>query len=420
MIDFITVVRCIKSEFQRGNELLSDVSVLPISSIASEIIDRKENDDGSLYIERSLPVNSEKLFTSVYSSKRQTQSKLQVANYKLKRSKILLRTIRQVHLELYRISKNFSNMYGIQILLEIVVCVSSNIYTLYDFYEKYLQEISGVMSLNFQFVVMILCIFQFSTRICMVNYVCNNATNEAKRTNEIIHTFYGKSMDEEIKKSVLLKSMLTTTIDLPQHKRVFQIWNNDFPATDLHGTCKSDKNIAKIRKIKEIHLELIKCAENINDAYGLHILMSVSAACIVITASSYIEYSFIKSIDYCQNLFMCFFFPYWIIYHGLKIFIICYVCASAATELHATNTGDILCELHEPSTSIEFRQEVYNFTLQLVQNPLSFTACGFFDLNNRLIYRVIGGVTTYLVILIQIGGTPIEMFNANSTESTKY
>ncbi|KAI4476750.1 hypothetical protein M0804_013367, partial [Polistes exclamans] len=45
-----------------------------------------------------------------------------------------------------------------------------------------------------------------------------------------------------------------------------------------------------------------------------------------------------------------------------------------------------------------------NFTLQLVQNLLSITACGFFVLNNRLICNLIGSFTTYLVILIQIGG----------------
>ncbi|XP_014612276.1 PREDICTED: gustatory receptor 68a-like [Polistes canadensis] len=175
--------------------------------------------------------------------------------------------------------------------------------------------------------------------------------------------------------------MLNTTIDLPQHNRIFQFWNNDSRSSDIHKTCNSDKNIAIITKVREIHLELIKCARNINDAYGLHILMSISTS--------------------------------FIFYHTLKIFIICYVCASTATE--ATNTGDILCELHEPSTSMEFRQEVYNFTLQLVQNPLSFTACAFFDLNNRLIYGLIGIVTTYLVILIQIGSTASKNIFENST-----
>ncbi|XP_014612275.1 PREDICTED: gustatory and pheromone receptor 32a-like [Polistes canadensis] len=218
--------------------------------------------------------------------------------------------------------------------------------------------------------------------------------------------------------NVVLKFMLTTTIDLPQHKRVFEFWNNDSCLSDIHETYKSDTNIIKLKQIRELHLELIKCAKNINDAYGLHILMSISTSFILIIAVSYSQYYFMKSTDYDQHIFpLCSFF-YWNFHNAFKIWIVCYVCSSTATE--ATNTGDILCEMHEPSTSMEFRQEVYNFTLQLVQNPLSFNACGFFDLNNRLIYGVIGGITTYLVILIQIGGIPIQIFYTNSTESTNY
>ncbi|XP_015182055.1 PREDICTED: putative gustatory receptor 28b [Polistes dominula] len=67
------------------------------------------------------------------------------------------------------------------------------------------------------------------------------------------------------------------------------------------------------------------------------------------------------------------------------------------------NIGDALCELYEPSTSTEFRAEIRDFTLQLLQNPLSFTSCGLFYLNHTLIRNVITTVTTYLVILIQVG-----------------
>ncbi|KAL2746788.1 putative gustatory receptor 28b [Vespula maculifrons] len=73
-------------------------------------------------------------------------------------------------------------------------------------------------------------------------------------------------------------------------------------------------------------------------------------------------------------------------------------------------TGDIVCELYEPSTSKEFRAEIRDFTLQLIQNPLTFTTCGFFYLDHTLIRNVIGSVTTYLVILIQVGNVPIQVF----------
>nr|KAF7434365.1 hypothetical protein H0235_002556 [Vespula pensylvanica] len=140
---------CIKSEFRRVNELLSDINVLPISSIALELLEHKEA-DGSLSIERSLPVDSKKIFIA-RPSLCQTQSRLQVASHKINRSRRLLRTIRQVHLELYKMSKSYSNMYGIQISLEMAI--------------------------------------------------------SAERTSEIIHTFYGQNTDFEIKKEVEIFSL---------------------------------------------------------------------------------------------------------------------------------------------------------------------------------------------------------------------
>ncbi|XP_047371098.1 gustatory receptor 68a-like [Vespa velutina] len=78
--------------------------------------------------------------------------------------------------------------------------------------------------------------------------------------------------------------------------------------------------------------------------------------------------------------------------------------------LYAMNTGDILYELYEPSTSRKFRDEIRNFMFQLIQNRLKFTACGFYDVDHTFIYGIIGSITTYLVILIQIGGEP-NVFN---------
>ncbi|XP_047344242.1 putative gustatory receptor 28b [Vespa velutina] len=188
VIEFLTIVRCIKSEFQRANELLADVNVLPISSIASELFEHREA-DGSFSIERVLPVNSKKLFI-VAPSLRQRQSQLQISSHKINRSKMLLRTIRQIHLELYRVSDNLSNMYGIQISLEMAMCVMLNTYVLYNFYVKTL-----------------LLFLQHSTKIFFVNYFCDKTTKEADRTNEIIHTFYGQNTDFEIQEEVEVFSL---------------------------------------------------------------------------------------------------------------------------------------------------------------------------------------------------------------------
>ncbi|XP_046830798.1 putative gustatory receptor 28b [Vespa crabro] len=89
------------------------------------------------------------------------------------------------------------------------------------------------------------------------------------------------------------------------------------------------------------------------------------------------------------------------------------------SSLYATKTGDIICELYEPSTSKEFRAEIRDFTLQLIQNPLTFTTCGFFYLDHTLIRNVISSVTTYLIILIQVGNVPQQVFIEDLNLSAK-
>ncbi|XP_035723130.1 uncharacterized protein LOC118442069 [Vespa mandarinia] len=233
VIEFITIVRCIKSEFQRANKLLADVSILPVSSIASELFEHREA-DGSFSIERSLPVGSKKLFI-VAPSLRQRQTQFQISIYKINRSRMLLRTIRQIHLELYRVSKNLSNIYGIQISLEIAMCVLLNTYTLYTFYVKCKEEIRNTQELILVFFRLFLLCLQHLTKIFIVNYVCDKSTKEAERTNEIIHTFYGQNTDFGIQKEVEIFSLQMMRHHNAYTAFVYRHYNDIY---DYHDTSK--------------------------------------------------------------------------------------------------------------------------------------------------------------------------------------
>ncbi|KAL2746794.1 putative gustatory receptor 28b [Vespula maculifrons] len=172
--------------------------------------------------------------------------------------------------------------------------------------------------------------------------------------------------------------MLTTTIDSPQHKRVLRMRKNDSLSFDIHQKYKLNEDVIKIKKAKEIHLELIKCARNTNDAYNLHILMSIPATFIFIISLIYHIYYYLMAKEYRTQPIKSYIYLYWISYFGLKVITVCYICATTVTEIR-------------------------DFTLQLIQNPLSFTSYGFFDLGYTLIRSMIGTVTTYLIILIQVG-----------------
>ncbi|KAK9309196.1 hypothetical protein QLX08_001140 [Tetragonisca angustula] len=203
----------------------------------------------------------------------------------------------------------------------------------------------------------------------------------------------------------LLLSMLTTsTSESPLHKRFLKtsndLENNKF--SSFRNVRESNGNTSKMRSVKQIHLEIIKIVKVVNDTFGVQVLLLMTISVIFTTIFLYILYR-ILSLDLSTNELMrelisiiC-----WLLIYISCVLYVNHVCAKTITE--ATNMGDLVCKLYESSTDKEFRAEIRNFTLQLIQNPVIFTAYGFFNLDHAFIQGVIGTITTYLVIMIQVG-----------------
>ncbi|KAF7413829.1 hypothetical protein HZH68_002318 [Vespula germanica] len=178
--------------------------------------------------------------------------------------------------------------------------------------------------------------------------------------------------------------MLTTTIDSPQHKRVLRMkdnWENDSSLSTIYRMYKANENLVKLKRIKQIHLELMKCVRIIMEAYGIPIIMSMTISIIFIIMLLYCLFTVLFINEYQNWRKESFPLYYWIGFYVIKIFIMNNICEITMTEIR-------------------------NFIFQLTQNRLTFTACGFYDLNHTFIYSAIGWITTYLIILIQVGDKP--------------
>ncbi|XP_047344318.1 uncharacterized protein LOC124946922 [Vespa velutina] len=194
--------------------------------------------------------------------------------------------------------------------------------------------------------------------------------------------------------NAVLQSMLRTTIDSPQHKRVLRMkdnWEDDSSLSTVYGTYKTNENLIKLKRVKQIHLELMKCARIINEAYGLQILISIFTTALFITTMSYNLYVSLNKGD--KWIIQLYVYLTWIFYFAMMISVKAYICETAIKEIR-------------------------DFMFQLIQNRLNFTVCGFYDLNNTLIYNVIGTITTYLIIFIQVGGEPKIFYNNTTYNST--
>ncbi|XP_076678402.1 uncharacterized protein LOC143374282 [Andrena cerasifolii] len=75
-----------------------------------------------------------------------------------------------------------------------------------------------------------------------------------------------------------------------------------------------------------------------------------------------------------------------------------YPCGDNATNLNGFGMESLLRRNFERDCA---RNEINDFSLQLQQHRVKFTACDFFELDNSLLTRFISVITTYLIILVQ-------------------
>ncbi|XP_011873104.1 PREDICTED: uncharacterized protein LOC105564931 [Vollenhovia emeryi] len=87
-------------------------------------------------------------------------------------------------------------------------------------------------------------------------------------------------------------------------------------------------------------------------------------------------------------------------WHIIKIFILNLVCKNAADE--GNRTAEILHSIYGCNTDIDIKEEIQQFGLQILQSPVTFSAFSL-TLDNRVVSMILKILTTYMVILIQMG-----------------
>ncbi|XP_066586964.1 putative gustatory receptor 28b [Prorops nasuta] len=153
---------------------------------------------------------------------------------------------------------------------------------------------------------------------------------------------------------------------------------------------------------RQVHLELCKTSRKISKSFGLQILVITVSYIILLTFLFYNLYVKLNTPNATilskikKTLFTLFLF---ISYLGQLLFVN-RACDSTGRE--AMITAEVVHRINSNVARPEIREEIYQFGLQLLQNPLNFSAMGFFSLNNNSLRTIAGVISTYSVILIQI------------------
>ncbi|XP_012239660.1 uncharacterized protein LOC105680593 [Bombus impatiens] len=199
----------------------------------------------------------------------------------------------------------------------------------------------------------------------------------------------------------------------------------------------------KIRRIRRLHNEICSIIMTVNEIYGIDLLLCSTNAFIMVVAKLFRIY---MSAAEQKSGFIFLNNVIWIIY-VFQFILMCWLCTLIHREIdkiglyiskfilntqHSTKFNKLSCFGNKEPEQLGIfnnecrgnvalnlngfgmesllrstfeqdcvRNEINDFSLQLKQYRITFTACDFFEMNNSLLTRFISVITTYLIILVQ-------------------
>ncbi|EGI62313.1 PREDICTED: uncharacterized protein LOC105149154 [Acromyrmex echinatior] len=204
----------------------------------------------------------------------------------------------------------------------------------------------------------------------------------------------------------------------------------------------------KIRRIRELYTGICDLVIMVNDIHGFHLLLCSANCFTMVVATLFRIYMGVVEKNYAfiviNNIL-------WILY-AMQFGLMCWICTLACKESDKIGISIYAIVLNCKPTNLDklngarnqsnlevppplegpdgeqnsnrssnynlnyvvmenilrknldrdcVRNEVNDFSIQLQQHRIAFTACDFFEMNNALLNNFVGVITTYLIILVQ-------------------
>ncbi|XP_051158209.1 uncharacterized protein LOC127279727 [Leptopilina boulardi] len=163
---------------------------------------------------------------------------------------------------------------------------------------------------------------------------------------------------------------------------------------------KNSISILKLQSIKEMHFSVSQVLEKLNSTYSFQIVSSIILTFTEITLSLYFYLLHSRS-EKKINLEKQIWYSYFITsvsYYSVKFTGLIWACQLNKNE--AMSTGTLVHEVLLNSDEQQLKDELQLFSLQILQRDNSLMARGI-TLDASLLTALVGGITTYLLILIQ-------------------
>ncbi|XP_072754040.1 uncharacterized protein [Anoplolepis gracilipes] len=117
--------------------------------------------------------------------------------------KYLLQTLKQVHLELCKVSKTICMIFGVQTACEIGVIIMFITGSLYNLYTRYVTQQHRLTESVFQqtAVTIMLSVF-YILKIIFLSRICKHAADKGNKTIEIIYSIYGCDAESNVQEEI--------------------------------------------------------------------------------------------------------------------------------------------------------------------------------------------------------------------------
>ncbi|XP_071575113.1 uncharacterized protein [Temnothorax nylanderi] len=160
----------------------------------------EKQDSAVFQIKSHVPSQLDQQFQNVLRNRSQRHNPNPMT--KCQKRRHMLQIIRQVHLELCKVSKIVCTILGVQTALEMAVIVMFLTGALYNLYIRYIMNQHIVKGLVEKTSGMLILFFLHIVKAVALNRVCKYAADEGNKTIEIIHAIYGCDADTDMQEEI--------------------------------------------------------------------------------------------------------------------------------------------------------------------------------------------------------------------------
>ncbi|XP_024893161.1 uncharacterized protein LOC112468274 [Temnothorax curvispinosus] len=154
-----------------------------------------------------------------------------------------------------------------------------------------------------------------------------------------------------------------------------------------------------------LHLELYQIVRQLNVMFGIQITMELGAYMILIIRLSNYIYLHIKTKGrFIVTSLDWLYLSYWIFLHVAKIFFFNYICETVSAK--SNKIKGVLHQLTDLHQYTDIRDEIHQFTLQMIYHPLKLTGLGLFYFGNSFLRKFVITIATFIIIIMQMSPIP--------------